>query len=250
MTLPVYGNSLSLSQIQGEFGGSNPISLSEYYAGGSYVPSGTVGYPNGGGAVAIPTTGTISINNFFGATAFIPGTVTYTSGSGTFTVPSGTTTIAIEIVGGAGAGGYGARDFVADQDYGGGGGGGGAKSNTSASASGGGQSLSWAVGRGGNYTDGVIGVASTVSGSLISSMSGGGGQPGDSGYPNSSGAGGAGGTASGGNVSNTSGDAGSGGGAGYPGNGGNNYSTGGSGGVGAGVQGDAGAGGYVKFTWS
>lgn len=67
MALPVYGNPLSLSQIQGEFGGSNPISLSEYYAGGSYVPAGTVGYPSGGGAVAIPTGGTISINNFFGS---------------------------------------------------------------------------------------------------------------------------------------------------------------------------------------
>ena len=33
---------ISLSQVQGEFGGSNPISMSEYYRGGSYVPT-TVG---------------------------------------------------------------------------------------------------------------------------------------------------------------------------------------------------------------
>jgi hypothetical protein len=30
---------ISLSQVQSEFGGSNPISMSEYYRGGSYVPT-------------------------------------------------------------------------------------------------------------------------------------------------------------------------------------------------------------------
>lgn len=30
---------ISLSQVQGEFGGSNPIAMSEYYRNGSYVPS-------------------------------------------------------------------------------------------------------------------------------------------------------------------------------------------------------------------
>lgn len=39
MTLPT--TSLSFSALQTEFGGSNPISLSEYIQGGSYVPSGT-----------------------------------------------------------------------------------------------------------------------------------------------------------------------------------------------------------------
>jgi hypothetical protein len=61
MTLPTPGVSLSMSQIQGEFGGSNPISLSEYYAGGSYVPAGTTG-SNG----AVPSSGTISISKFYG----------------------------------------------------------------------------------------------------------------------------------------------------------------------------------------
>jgi len=42
MALPTSG-ALPLSDIQTEFGGSNPVSLSEYYAGGSYVPSGTSG---------------------------------------------------------------------------------------------------------------------------------------------------------------------------------------------------------------
>lgn len=60
MTLPSSG-ALSLSQIQTEFGGANPISLSEYYKGGVYV-SGSNGNP-------IPTSGTISFSQFYGATA-------------------------------------------------------------------------------------------------------------------------------------------------------------------------------------
>lgn len=40
MTLQTSG-AISLSQVQAEFGGSNPISMSEYYRGGSFV--GTVG---------------------------------------------------------------------------------------------------------------------------------------------------------------------------------------------------------------
>lgn len=60
MTLPSSGP-LSFSQIQGEFGGSNPISLSEYYAGGGLVPAGTTG-TNG----AVPSFGTISVSKFYG----------------------------------------------------------------------------------------------------------------------------------------------------------------------------------------
>jgi hypothetical protein len=60
--------SLSLSEIQAEFGGSNPIGLNEYYAGGGLVNSGTVGYPSGS-AVSIPSSGAISISNFYGASA-------------------------------------------------------------------------------------------------------------------------------------------------------------------------------------
>lgn len=74
MTLPVYTNPISLAQIQTEFGGTNPASLSEYYAGGAYVRPGTVGYPTGGASVPIPTSGVIKFSNFFGATAYIPGT--------------------------------------------------------------------------------------------------------------------------------------------------------------------------------
>ena len=60
MTLPSSGP-LSLSDIQGEFGGTNPISLSEYYAGGGLVPPGTTGTFG-----AVPSSGAISIRNFYG----------------------------------------------------------------------------------------------------------------------------------------------------------------------------------------
>ena len=64
MTLPGSG-ALSFSQIQGEFGGSNPISLSEYYRGGPIVP-------NHGNTSNIPTSGAISVSNFYGTSAQAP----------------------------------------------------------------------------------------------------------------------------------------------------------------------------------
>jgi hypothetical protein len=60
MPLPTSGP-LSLNDIQTEFGGTNPISLSEYYAGGANVPAGTSGTFG-----AVPSSGTISIQNFYG----------------------------------------------------------------------------------------------------------------------------------------------------------------------------------------
>lgn len=48
---------ISLYDIQAEFGGTNPIGMNEYYAGGANVPSGISG---------IPTSGTIAINQFYG----------------------------------------------------------------------------------------------------------------------------------------------------------------------------------------
>lgn len=62
MTLPSSGP-LSLSAIQGEFGGSNPISLSEYY----------------GVASGIPTSGSIDISDFYGSEISID-TFTVTNG--------------------------------------------------------------------------------------------------------------------------------------------------------------------------
>ena len=60
MALPTSGP-ISLNDIQTEFGGANPISLSEYYAGGFIVPAGTSG-TNG----AVPSSGQISLSNFYG----------------------------------------------------------------------------------------------------------------------------------------------------------------------------------------
>lgn len=61
MTLPT--TNVSFSAIQTEFGGSNPISLSEYYRGGTYVKTNTT-MPNG----TIASSGAISISTFRGAT--------------------------------------------------------------------------------------------------------------------------------------------------------------------------------------
>lgn len=53
MPLPTTG-AISLAQVQAEFGGTNPISLSEYY----------------GRASGVPTSGAISLGNFRGTSAF------------------------------------------------------------------------------------------------------------------------------------------------------------------------------------
>lgn len=58
MALPSSGV-ITLADIQTEFGGTNPISLSEYYRGGAYVTANNTG---------VPTSGEISLNTFYGAT--------------------------------------------------------------------------------------------------------------------------------------------------------------------------------------
>jgi len=63
MAIPSSG-ALTLSTIQTEFGGTNPIGLDEYYAGGANVPSGTTG-TNG----AVPSSGAISISAFYGTSS-------------------------------------------------------------------------------------------------------------------------------------------------------------------------------------
>lgn len=57
MALPLSGP-LSLTDIQTEFGGSNPVGLDEYYRGGAYVTANNT---------SVPTSGAISISNFYGA---------------------------------------------------------------------------------------------------------------------------------------------------------------------------------------
>ena len=87
MALPPSGQ-LSLSQIQTEFGGSNPIGMSEYYRNGLYVPD---TYANSN----IPTGGQISVSNFYGGSSQQPLTFLYafasapSSGTPSITIPSG-----------------------------------------------------------------------------------------------------------------------------------------------------------------
>lgn len=58
--MPIGNTDIDFAEIQSEFGGSNPISLSEYYKGGGLVAN-TDTAPN------IPASGVISLSNFAGA---------------------------------------------------------------------------------------------------------------------------------------------------------------------------------------
>lgn len=63
---------ISLNDIQGEFGSSNPISINEYYRGGANVPNTSVNN-------SIPTSGTIAFSNFYGgASASVDNNVSFT----------------------------------------------------------------------------------------------------------------------------------------------------------------------------
>lgn len=66
MALPSSG-SISLANIQTEFGGSNPISLSEYYRGGAYVTANNTG---------VPASGVIQLDDFYGAVRQFSFTIT------------------------------------------------------------------------------------------------------------------------------------------------------------------------------
>jgi hypothetical protein len=76
MTLPTSGT-ITIAQIQTEFGGSNPASLSEYYRNGAYVPDTSANS-------SIPTSGTITMANFYGGSAALP-TPTGTFSAANFT---------------------------------------------------------------------------------------------------------------------------------------------------------------------
>ena len=134
----VNSGSISINDIAGEFGGSQPHSLSEYYQGGGLVTSNNT---------SVPTSGAISIGDFYGAQNFAPvvasggnSTTTYSgykvhtfTSSGTLTVNSaGAANTGVEYMCMGGGGGASAGDpgYV----YGAGGAGGvirtGSSSNT------------------------------------------------------------------------------------------------------------------------
>ena len=76
---------IKLSNLQTEFGGSHPISLSEYYKGGSLVPN-NLSYSNygtgisGGHVPNVPTSGSISLGSDFYASGEALTYTTYYSG--------------------------------------------------------------------------------------------------------------------------------------------------------------------------
>ena len=115
--MAVPSTNTKLTGIQTEFGGSNPISLSEYYSGGPLVPAASPA-PNG----PIPSSGTITMGDFRGAVkaSFISasgGTILTDgdykihvfTGPGTFTVtcggnPAGSALVDYLILAGGGGG--------------------------------------------------------------------------------------------------------------------------------------------------
>jgi hypothetical protein len=112
MTLPASGT-ITLAQIQTEFGGSNPIGLNEYYKGGSYVTANDYA-PN------VPSSGLISLSNFYNAKKTTLNTIELTS-SQSFTIPSTLVGSITYLIIGGGGGGCGPG---ADEGGGGGGAGG------------------------------------------------------------------------------------------------------------------------------
>ncbi len=66
---------IDIGDLVTEFGGDAPHSLTEYYRGGSLVPNTTA---NNG----VPTSGAISLTDFFGATDTVTWTMTQTNGAG------------------------------------------------------------------------------------------------------------------------------------------------------------------------
>lgn len=97
MTIPSSG-ALGLISIQNEFGGGSPIGLNEYYKGGAYVSTNDYA-PN------VPSSGPISISNFYGAKKNTYNSV-YFYGSQNFTVPyTSNGSLLVYLIGGGGGGG-------------------------------------------------------------------------------------------------------------------------------------------------
>ena len=247
--------SLAFSEIQTEFTGSNPISLSEYYANGAYVPAGTTGI-NG----AVPSSGPISVSKFYGTVKFTPVTNTFTSGSGNVTVPSGAQSVTITVVGAGGSGGGSYTDMNSDYySSGGGGGGAGYSRKTIAVAYGDWNgTIAYSVGSYETYS-------STSSGTLAAgaiSITATGGSAGTSGTQYQAGSGGAPGSGSGGDINLTgtfggSGSSGSSSGAGGGSGGGNGSIYGDVNSYGNGATGSSSPGGpnyadlgIIIFAWT
>jgi len=182
VAIPTSG-ALAFSALQTEFGGTNPIAISEYYAGGGLVPAGSSG-TNGD----VPSSGTIAISKFYGTENVVVmvasgGTVTTSgdfkihtfTGDGCFVVstvgnPAGSNSVEYLVVAGGGGAAGGSPGAVGS----GGGGAGAVGANA-------GPPLQ-AAGNGGN------GATSNITGSCVTYAGGGGGsgEPGAS-TPNTTG---------------------------------------------------------------
>ena len=101
--MAVPSTNVGLTDIQTEFGGSNPISLSEYYSGGPLVPA-SAPAPNG----PIPSSGQISIGQFRGAASVVTVDYMIVAGGGGGSGHASSSTFSC---GGGGAGGYRASGF-------------------------------------------------------------------------------------------------------------------------------------------
>ena len=133
---------LALSEIQTEYGGSNPIGMSEYYGDGDYVPDGTAD----GDSNAIPESGAISISHFYDTTnaVFMVATGGSISTSGDYKIHTFTSSGTFQVTTGGNDGGNRAAQtyILAGGGAGGpaggtGGGGGGTATNNSAGLAGG-----------------------------------------------------------------------------------------------------------------
>lgn len=124
MTTPT--TPITFLDIQNEFGGAYPISLSEYYKGGAYVSSSQAG---GGGYGAMSIGGAIEMYSFRNKQKFVSGSIGF-GGVGTtpWVVPSYVGSINIRAFGGGGGGGGGSARSgrQSPQEKVGAGGGGGA----------------------------------------------------------------------------------------------------------------------------
>ena len=118
---------IALTDLQSQFGGTNPISILDYLSGNGAVGFGAKNV-NG---VLIPSSPPISLANFYGIGAFVNVTNSHsTSGAFTETTPPGAVFVQIEVVGASGGGGGGGKVSTKGQILGGGGGGSGAISRS------------------------------------------------------------------------------------------------------------------------
>lgn len=108
---------IGLTDVQNEFGGNAPIAVNEYYRNGAYVTANNI---------VVPTSGLVSIDKFYGASKYVPGSSGVLTQSTSLVLPQNCgTTIYYYCIGGGGGGGGGSSRISYGYGAGGGGGTGG-----------------------------------------------------------------------------------------------------------------------------